>query len=247
MGVDFFFNHTPSPSFLQTGIPALDSAIGLGSALTAHPHVVPPPATDTGREPNAPPPPRDDWRLATWAWRSRMTATGVPELHIETAEFDRAWNRTARGRLTLPRCSFNPHDVAITPTSYVFFQAATSLKLAPYLLGVAGPAQCVEVGGSEGATVWVAPRHGRGAAAVASVPADPVFLVHHAAAWEEDDSGDIVVWSTGWGPDALAKIEAGGGVLGSWRVVLDGDFDDIPYTSLWEHRINVAAGTVTRR
>ena len=57
----------------------------------------------------------------------------------------------------------------------------------------------------------------------------------------------LVVWSTGWGPAELARVRKGGGVLGSWRVVLDGDFDDIPFTALWETRVDVEAGTVTRR
>ena len=125
------------------------------------------------------------------------------------------------------------------------------MRLAPYLLGVAGPAQCVEVGGdaATGATVWIVPRGGHHPphAAPIAIPTDPFFAVHHAAAWEDGATGEIVTWSTGWGPDELRRVRKGGGVLGSWRVVLDGDFDDIPYTALWEHRIDVAKRTVTRK
>ena len=185
-----------------------------------------------------------------------MTVAG-PELGIEVGEYDSNWTRVARARVTLPDAAFNPHDVAVTPHAYIFFQAATSMKLAPYLLGLAGPAQCVEVGGPRvgGARVWVVPRgaHHPPHAAPVCLETDPFFAVHHAGAWEEETGGGggggrtLVVWSTGWGPAELARVRKGGGVLGSWRVVLDGDFDDIPFTALWETRVDVEAGTVTRR
>ena len=60
------------------------------------------------------------------------------------------------------------------------------------------------------------------------------FVIHHANAYEEGD--EVVVWSSGWGPEALQALAAGSGMLGSWKVVLQGDFDDIPLTSIWRHR-----------
>lgn len=44
------------------------------------------------------------------------------------------------------------------------------------------------------------------------------------------------VWSSGWGPEALAKLDHASGMLGSWKVVLNGDFTGIPFTALWRHR-----------
>lgn len=44
------------------------------------------------------------------------------------------------------------------------------------------------------------------------------------------------VWSSGWGPEALAKLDHASGMLGSWKVVLAGDFTGIPFTTLWRHR-----------
>ena len=151
-------------------------------------------------------------------------------------------------RATLPASPFNPHDFAVAPRHYLFFQPAASLSLARYVLGMAGPAQCVSIDGAAPSAVHVVPRgasHPPRARAVA-LAADPVFLVHHAHAWEDAATGEVVVWSTGWGPEALAPPPPGG-MLGSWKVVLDGDFDGIPYTSLWEHRVHVEAGTVARR
>ena len=52
----------------------------------------------------------------------------------------------------------------------------------------------------------------------------------------------VQVWSSGWGPEALAKLKeqervnGESGMLGSWKVVLAGDFTGIPFTTLWRHR-----------
>ena len=65
------------------------------------------------------------------------------------------------------------------------------------------------------------------------------FLIHHANAYEEGD--ETVVWSSGWGPEALSKLEHGAGMLGSWRAVLRGDFSGIPFTSMLQHRYGLCA------
>ena len=65
---------------------------------------------------------------------------------------------------------------------------------------------------------------------------EPAFLIHHANAYEEGD--EIVVWSSGWSPEAVRLLASspGSGMLGSWKVVMDGDFNDVPVSSLWSHR-----------
>lgn len=69
------------------------------------------------------------------------------------------------------------------------------------------------------------------------VDTERTFVIHHANAYEEGD--DVVVWSSGWGPQGLAALSKGSGMLGSWREVLQGSFDDIPLTSLWQHRCSL--------
>lgn len=46
------------------------------------------------------------------------------------------------------------------------------------------------------------------------------------------------MWSSGWSPEAvrLLATSSGSGMLGSWKVVMDGDFKDVPVSSLWSHR-----------
>ena len=62
------------------------------------------------------------------------------------------------------------------------------------------------------------------------------FLIHHANAFEEGD--EIVVWSSGWSPEAVQLLATtpGSGMLGSWKIVMEGDFKDVPVSSLWSHR-----------
>ena len=71
-------------------------------------------------------------------------------------------------------------------------------------------------------------------ASVQAYEAEQSFLIHHANAFE--DGEDIEVWSSGWGPEALKRLASGSGMLGSWKVVLEGDFTGIPFTALWKHR-----------
>lgn len=44
------------------------------------------------------------------------------------------------------------------------------------------------------------------------------------------------MWSSGWGPEGLKALERGAGMLGSWKVVLQGNYESIPHTAIWRHR-----------
>ena len=63
-----------------------------------------------------------------------------------------------------------------------------------------------------------------------------LFLIAVANAYEEGE--EVVVWSSGWSPEAVRVLatSSGSGMLGSWKVVMDGDFNDVPVSSLWSHR-----------
>ena len=51
-------------------------------------------------------------------------------------------------------------------------------------------------------------------------------MLHQANAYEEGD--ELVVWSSGWGPEQLAGRQL--------RISNFGDNSALPYTLLWEHR-----------
>ena len=157
---------SPGSAPSTTGSASLDAALGLGSALTAHPHVAPPPrcvrAGWEGEGGDAAADPVAGRRLVTWAWRSQLRLGGraglTPDLHVEVAEFDGGWARVGTARLTLPGAAFNPHDAAVSLGSVIFFQTATSFNPAPYIFGFSGPAQCVHIDGQADMLVHVLPR-----------------------------------------------------------------------------------------
>ncbi|KAL3155783.1 hypothetical protein ABBQ32_012798 [Trebouxia sp. C0010 RCD-2024] len=165
-------------------------------------------------------------------------------MKVEINEYDKEWQKVAGQSFTMQKSFFNPHDFAISRNYYVFFQNALSFKMSQYLLGLRGPAQCVNF--DEGPMkVHVVPRHGGKPMVIDNV--QPAFLIHHANAYEDGD--EIVVWSSGWSPEAVHSLATtpGSGMLGSWKVVMDGDFNDVPVSSLWSHRINTKTGEVRRR
>ncbi len=69
--------------------------------------------------------------------------------------------------------------------------------------------------------------------------AEQSFLIHHANAFEDGD--EVEVWSSGWGPEALKRLASGAGMLGSWKVVLEGDFSWHPLYSSLEAQVSLEA------
>ncbi|KAK9823367.1 hypothetical protein WJX72_002263 [[Myrmecia] bisecta] len=225
--LDGWIAHGVAPS--TTGSATLDRTLGLGNALTAHPHV------QAGDEETA--------RLVTWSWQSRLRPMGQADMSIDIREYDSDWRHVAGASFNMEDCFFNPHDFAFSATTHVFFQNSCSFAMVPYLLGIKGPAQCVELTDAP-MKIFLVPRD---ASKPKVVEADPCFLIHHANGY--DDGDEVVVWSSGWGPDVIKKLAAkanGGGMLGSWKVVMQGDFSDIPVTRLWRHRVNKVTGEVSR-
>ncbi|DBA67834.1 TPA: hypothetical protein ACH3X2_014183 [Trebouxia sp. C0005] len=212
-----------------TGADFLDKAIGLGKACTAHPHVVHGQGVSD--------------RLAIFSWQSQIKPLAGSEMTIDINEFDENWQKVAGQKFTMHKSFFNPHDFAVSKNYYVFFQNAMSFKMGQYLLGLKGPAQCVNF--EDGPMkVHLVPRNGGKPIVIDGV--EPSFLIHHANAYEEGE--EVVVWSSGWSPEAVRVLatSSGSGMLGSWKVVMDGDFNDVPVSSLWSHRINTRTGEVKR-
>ncbi|BDA50633.1 Apocarotenoid-15,15'-oxygenase [Coccomyxa sp. Obi] len=211
----------------------LDQLLKLGSAMTAHPHIV------TGIPP-------DESRLITWSWRSVLKPFGDADMAIKVTEYGPDETKLGTASFVMKHCFFNPHDFAVTAKHHVFFQNDLKFNMPAYLLGLKGPAQCINFGPNP-MKVHVVSRCGGTHKVLES---ESSFLIHHANGFEDGD--EIEVWSSGWGPEALAKLKeqervnGESGMLGSWKVVLAGDFTGIPFTTLWRHRINVKTGEVKR-
>ena len=56
--------------------------------------------------------------------RSMIKPFGDADMQISLVEYDAAWRQLGAARFTMPHSFFNPHDFAITPSHYIFFQVA---------------------------------------------------------------------------------------------------------------------------
>jgi all-trans-8'-apo-beta-carotenal 15,15'-oxygenase len=191
-------------------------------AMTAHPHVDP-----------------VNQRLVTWTWGVEAKLAQPNTLVIELSEYDSAWQCLSRKTHKMPGASVNPHDFALTPNYYVFFENALSLDILPYLFGQKSPADCLTL--SERATkMHLIPRPlgQKSAAAPLVLETEQWFSIHQACAWEDED-GWVEVYSSGWPATR-------GGFLTSWGGYAP-DFDAIAPTYLWQTRIHPVEKRVIHR
>ena len=70
---------------------------------------------------------------------SLLKPMGDADMAINVVEYDSNWERLAGAQFTMQHSFFNPHDFAITPSSYIFFQvwqisnlAVSSLRIQTY-------------------------------------------------------------------------------------------------------------------
>lgn len=189
-------------------------------AMTAHPHVDPV---------------RD--RLITWTWGVDVRVGQPNSLVIELMEYDTNWQQQSLKRYRMPGAAVNPHDFALTPNYYVFFENAFSLKILPYLLGQKAPADCLSLE-SRPTKVHLIPRLDGEYADAEPLVLETAqwFSIHQACAWENAD-GSVEVYSSGWPATE-------GGFLTSWGGYAP-DFDAIAPTYLWRTLIDPRAQLVT--
>ncbi|DBB11283.1 TPA: hypothetical protein ACH3X3_006718 [Trebouxia sp. C0006] len=196
-----------------------------GKACTAHPHVV----HGEGMSD----------RLAVYSSNVQAKLGGL-EVVIDVGEFDEQWQRVAGQQFSMQNTLFVPHDFAVSESYYIFFYSDTTFELVQFLLGRQGLAQCLNM--TDGPMkIYLVPRNGDKPIVIDNV--EPCFLIHFANAYEEGD--EVVVQAIGWGPEIVRDLAAmqGSGVFGTFS---KGDYNKVPVTSLWSHRINVKTGKVKR-
>ncbi|MEO0767944.1 MAG: carotenoid oxygenase family protein [Cyanobacteria bacterium J06649_4] len=191
-------------------------------AMTAHPHVDPV---------------RD--RIVTWTWGVSVQLHQPNSLIIELTEYSPNWQPLSRTTHKMPGAAVNPHDFALTPNYYVFFENALSLDIWPYLLGQKAPADCLTLE-PRATKVHLIPRPDGTMADRAPLVLETAqwFSIHQACAWENDD-GSVKVYSSGW---PATK----GGFLTSWAGTAP-NFDDIAPTFLWQTLIEPDSETLTHQ
>ena len=189
-------------------------------AMTAHPHIDP-----------------IQNRLITWTWGVQVQLFKPNSLVLEIIEYDPSWHPLSRTIHKMPGAAVNPHDFALTPNYYIFFQNAFSLNIFPYLLGYKSPADCLTLKPVP-TKVHLIPRPDGNKAGTAPLilDTDQWFSIHQACAWENADSS-IEIYSSGWPPTA-------GGFLTSWSGYAP-DFDAIAPTHLYQTLIDPSTRIVT--
>jgi all-trans-8'-apo-beta-carotenal 15,15'-oxygenase len=184
--------------------------------VTAHPHI------DPCRD-----------RLVIWRWRIQTHLRGPNELIIEITEYDRQWQPQARQQYAMPGAAVNPHDFALTPSYYVFFENSMEFTVQPFLLGYRSPADCLCWRSEQPTKVHLVPRpDGPQAHTAARVENTvPWFAIHQACAWDRPDGG-VEIYSTGWPATGTTH-----GFLTSWGGYAP-DFAAIAPTFLWRTQIS---------
>ncbi|MEL7330864.1 MAG: carotenoid oxygenase family protein [Cyanobacteria bacterium J06560_2] len=218
---DLLGNLNPNPLPVSR-LDALKRRASGQQAMTAHPHIDP--VLD---------------RLITWTWGIDINLGKPNSLIIELTEYDPHWQPLSRTTHRMPGAAINPHDFALTPNYYIFFENAFSLKILPYLLGQKAPADCLTLNTCP-TKVHLIPRPDgdKANAEPLILNTEQWFSIHQACAWE-NNNGTVEIYSSGWPATE-------GGFLTSWSGYAP-DFDAIAPTYLWQTLIDPAQAAVTHQ
>ena len=194
-------------------------------AMTAHPHLDPV---------------RD--RLVTWSWSMSKRLGRADMLAIELREYDRCWTKVACRSYAMPGAAVNPHDFALTPSYYLFFENRLAFNLWPFLLGTQAPADCLRMLPDRPTRLHVVPRPDGPQADRTPVVLETGhwFSIHQAFACDRAD-GSIEIYSAGWPASGLQ-----GSFLTSWGGDAP-DFDAIAPTFLWKTTLHPEKRTLEHR
>jgi all-trans-8'-apo-beta-carotenal 15,15'-oxygenase len=154
----------------------LDKLVKVGRFFTAHPHVV------------------DENTLVAF------NAAQNPQkqsMDMEFLEYDRHWNVKNSSRYQIPDATAAPHDFAVGEEFYGFIQNKIDVNTLPYLLGMKGPAQVMQLQLKQDAILHLVPRTSRNKEKAIQVAIPPYFAIHNLARLEESE--DLVtMYSNGW-------------------------------------------------
>jgi all-trans-8'-apo-beta-carotenal 15,15'-oxygenase len=217
--------HALDPRTLETrGLSRLEGLLKPGEAFSAHPRF------DPGHH--------GEPRMVTFGVKAGPTST-IRLMEFASADQPdgvRAGDLVADSRHSFKGFAFL-HDFAITPSWAVFLQNAVSFNPLPFVLGQKGAAQCLASKPGEAGQFWLVPRqpgHHAGARPLL-LPAPEGFVFHHLNAFEDPDTGEVVVDSIYY--DDFPSI----GPEVDYREI---DFDSIPEGQLRRCRIDPSSGTV---
>jgi all-trans-8'-apo-beta-carotenal 15,15'-oxygenase len=215
-----------------SGLPPLDAALrslnsGLGGdALSAHPHV----CGATGN-------------LVTFSYQIKINPALPPEGPLQTVltllEFAPG-SLVPLSRRDVPLRGYGfVHDFCFTERYYVVFQNPVDLDIAPFALGQRCPGECLSFRAERPTRALLVPR-GRPDEPIRAVelPLPSCFVFHHANAFDDDATGDVVV-------DSVHMAGLYLGIAAQGEDFRDADFESSSRYELWRVRVppDAAEGT----
>ena len=173
-----------------------------GTAHTAHPNICP-----------------RSGRLVGWHWSMMINPKALEVTFTEWSPLD--FSPVASSTFALPNCDLAPHDMAMTDNCVLLKVNALTMDERPFIMGLKGPAACLEMDGRANVTVHVLPRPtAERQFEPFEVEVPPCFSIHFSHAYEDDDTGNIVAFFSGWPPsDATDFLGSWGGFCPDYRVI----------------------------
>jgi all-trans-8'-apo-beta-carotenal 15,15'-oxygenase len=210
--------HRLDPQTLETlGLDYLEGLLQPGDSFAAHPWVDPSSALDNGQP-----------CLVNFALKTGLSS------RLNLFEFAPDGQLLRQHAHSIPGFAFI-HDFAITPHYAIFFQSSTAFNPIPFLLGVKGAGESLQVHCDRPTKIIVIPR---------KPPYDRVqileiqagFVFHHGNAFEIEN--EIIIDSICY--DSLPQVP-------SDRSYKEVDFASLNPGQLWRFRLDLAAKTVQRK
>ncbi|MDB9528849.1 carotenoid oxygenase family protein [Oscillatoria sp. CS-180] len=201
--------HRLDPETLETiGLDYLDGLLQPGDAFAAHPKIDPG-NPDQGQEP----------RLVNFSIKTGLSST------ITIHEFDISGNCVKSYHRSVPGFAFM-HDFVVTPNYVVFFQNPVSFNPFPFVLGMKGAGECIQLNPKAATKIIVIPRNGETPVQFIDAPAG--FVFHHANAFEQ--AGKVFV-------DSI--VYQGFPTLDEGTTYQDVDFSKVPEGQLWRFTLDL--------
>jgi len=184
-----------------------------GDAHTAHPQQCP------------------NGNLVGWHW-SQLPLKQALEVTFTEWSND-GFEPVASSTFEIPNCSLAPHDMAMTENCIVMKINALSMDQLPFLINLKGPAASLSMDGRSPVKAWIFPRptSKRAPFEPFSVDVPACFSIHFSHCYEDEETGNIVTFFSGWPPSDSKDF------LGAWGGFAP-DFPKIPPTFLWRLEID---------
>lgn len=184
-----------------------------GHAHTAHPQLCP-----------------DSGNLVGWHWAQLPLEKSLEVTFTEWSNKD--FSKVKSSTFQIPNCSLAPHDMAITENHIVMKINALTMNELPFLMNLKGAAAALSMDGRSPVRAFIFPRPtAKTQFEPFSVDVPACFSIHFSHGYEDEETGNIVTFFSGWPPSDSKDF------LGAWGGHSP-DFPKIPPTFLWRLEID---------